>query len=107
MLRVIRSPTSWAPVSKNLVKLAVFTILLLLPVAAHGTQTPTSPMTLAQTSATPLLRVGDLWHYYYSGPERGSTEQILRNDTCGTAQCVVDQETNSAWNDTVWLDQDW
>jgi len=64
-------------------------------------------MTLTQTSATPLVRVGNTWHYQYSGPEQDSTEQILRNDTCGSAQCVVDQETNSAWNDTVWLNRDW
>src|SRR2546428_539049 len=64
-------------------------------------------MTFAQTSATPILRVGDTWHYHYTGSESDSTEQIVRSETCGLAQCVVDQENNSAWNDTVVLTEDW
>ncbi len=107
MLRVIRSSTPKTRLLKTLVEIAVFSILLLLPVATFGTHTPTSSLTLAQTSAKPVLRVGDTWHYHYSGPEKDSTEQILRNDTCSLSHCVVDQETNNAWNDTVWLSQDW
>lgn len=64
-------------------------------------------MTFAQTSATPILRVGDTWHYHYTGSEHDSTEAIVRSETCGLVQCVVDQENNPAWNDTVVVTEDW
>jgi hypothetical protein len=92
---------------KSLIKLAIFLILLLVPFMSHGTQDSNLSVTLAQSSSIPVLNVGDTWHYHYSGPEQDSTELILRNDNCGSAQCVVDQETNPAWNDTVWLTEDW
>jgi len=98
---------SSADVLKSLSKLVVFSILLLLPAASHGLQSSTPSVILVPPYAPPFLNVGDTWHYHYSGPEHNSTEQILRGDTCGSAQCVVDQETNPSWNDTVWLNRDW
>jgi len=102
VIPVIRFSTSWTCLSKNLVKLAVFAILLLLPAVSHETQTSTP----SQASA-PILRVGDTWHYHYTGSGNYSTEQIVRSETCGLAQCVVDQENNPDWNDTSVISEDW
>ena len=57
--------------------------------------------------ASPVLHVGDTWSYQYSGSEGNSREEIIRSDTCGSTSCVVDQETNPAWSDTVWIDRNW
>lgn len=90
----------------SLSKFAVFSILVLLLIASHGLQSSAS-LILVPLYSPPLLNLGDIWHYRYSGPAHNSTEQILRRESCASATCVVDQETNSAWNDTVWLNQDW
>ena len=53
-------------------------------------------------TAVPVLRQGDIWHYYL-GSEGNSTESIRRTATCGITKCLVDNEVNLAYNDTRWF----
>jgi hypothetical protein len=80
-------------------------LVLLVPISSHE-PTFLGQKLAATTSASPVVHVGDTWNYIYSGPEGNSREQIVRPNACGPSLCLVDQETNSAWNDTVWV-RDW
>jgi len=81
-------------------------LILLVPISSHE-PTFLRQKLAATSSASPVLHVGDTWYYQYSGPEGSSREEIIHSDNCGSISCVVDQETNLAWNDTVWIDRNW
>jgi hypothetical protein len=99
-------PTASARSREILGKIIVFSLLILLvPISSHE-PTPFRQKLAATSSASPTLHVGDTWYYLYSGPEGNSREQIVRPDACGPSPCLVDQETNTAWNDTAWI-RDW
>lgn len=83
-------------------------MFVMIPTPSYLTISSSPSHALAeQPSTVPVLHAGDTWNYQYSGPEGNSGEKIVRSEACGSAQCVIDQEANQAWNDTVWLSQDW
>jgi hypothetical protein len=55
----------------------------------------------------PLLAVGNVWHFHYSGATGDSVEQDLRTEACGSVQCIVGREVTATYNDTYWITPDY
>ncbi len=98
-----REHGAFKPTFKRLVALSV--LLLFLPYAYSGGM----PVKAFQHSnvplaspAAPILRQGDIWHYHL-GIEGNSNQSIRRTASCGSVQCIVSNEVNAAYNDTLWI----
>jgi len=90
----------------NLKRLVAFSVLLLfLPYANTGDMSikafQHSNVPLA-SPAVPVLRQGDIWHYFL-GVEGNSSQSIRRTVPCGNVQCIMSDEANALYNDTLWI----
>ncbi len=98
-----REHGAFKPTFKRLVALSV--LLLFLPYAYSGGMPVKafqhSSVPLASPAA-PILRQGDIWHYHL-GIEGNSNQSIRRTASCGSVQCIVSNEVNAAYNDTLWI----
>src|SRR6266705_5492106 len=98
-----REHGAFKPTFKRLVALSV--LLLFLPYAYSGGMPVKafqhSSVPLASPAA-PILRQGDIWHYHL-GIEGNSNQSIRRTASCGSVQCIVRNEVNAAYNDTLWI----
>src|SRR2546428_1836442 len=102
----IMIPSEHGPFKQNIKGLVVLSVLLLsLPYAYTGSM-PVKVFRHANvplaSSAVPVLRQGDIWHYYL-GIEGNSNESIRRTVPCGNVRCIVSSEVNAAYNDTLWI----
>src|SRR2546425_4736109 len=102
----IMIPSEHGPFKQNIKGLVVLSVLLLsLPYAYTGSM-PVKVFRHANvplaSSAVPVLRQGDIWHYYL-GIEGISNESIRRTVPCGNVRCIVSSEVNAAYNDTLWI----
>src|SRR2546430_1165414 len=99
-------PREHGSFKSNLKRLVAFAVLLLLLPYGYTGAMPAKVFQHASvplaSPTVPVLRQGDIWHYHL-GIEGNSNESIRRTASCGNVHCIVSNEVNAAYNDTLWI----